>query len=195
MKKTGSRYARSVILAAVISAVTFSAAVARENRPSPGKNPPIVIRPEFYLDMEEKEVRERLPWPLEITITAVDASGKILAGPMTVVASEYVVGAEFERAVKTGNPDGKEPDEKGTKKFSTPADVSVILESLEFAAHIDYAGAYSIYIKSFVRLKIRSDKTSETYKTMTTRECWPKKEVSLAEFPGVTLKIKTRWLD
>lgn len=162
------------------------------------KKPSVEIRPEIYLDLGDswsQSYKERLPWPLEITITAVDSENKILAGPMVMVTSENLVGAEFHRAASIKPTQTDEEKKEKTKTFSTPEGISTILEKLEFAAYVTHEGAYSIYVRGFTRLTIQTDKSSETYQTMTTRECWPKKELVFAEFPGVKLKIKTRWLD
>ncbi|MBI3987008.1 MAG: hypothetical protein HY343_08820 [Lentisphaerae bacterium] len=230
---------------------------AMADKPS-ASQPKIEIHPEFFLGWTQPEQPppppKRLPWPLKITLTAVNASNEVIAGPMSVTTTEELVGSRFRKASVTpaasvtGLPPpaaatsipttggvssvaggtttartapssspavvptlrparsaaqsashsaaGGEVGTMADKPAFTTAPASAIqLQELEFASLVDTRGAGFMNLKCFVRLTLAENGHAEQVQTLTTVECRPDRETTLATFGGLSLKILVGWND
>ena len=166
------------------------------------------MRPEIYLDLSQyprnrpREVK-RLPWPLVITITAVDTNNNAVTGPITVTTYEEFTGSSFKRqsvkvrpAVPADTNDaasaGASPD-AGAGLFELLQGISVQMEQMDFAAQVFADGANSLRMRCFARVHLKSGLNTESFEALSTIEGRPGREHLLAQFPGISLRIRATW--
>ena len=166
------------------------------------------MRPEIYLDLSQyprnkpREIK-RLPWPLVITITAIDTNNNAVTGPITVTTYEEFTGGSFKRQavnIKPAAPvDTNAIDSSGAVQnkdaglFELLQGVAVQMEQMDFAAQVFADGANSLRLRCFARVHIKSGMNTQSFETFTTIESRPGREHLLAQFPGVSLRIRATW--
>lgn len=164
--------------------------------PPPAPLPPIEIHPEIYLGVAPPPppavwINKRLPWPMDITLIALDGASNVVAGPLILSVAEEYAGSSFKQAAL--KPKSVKTEGSNSVPVQVVADGATELQALEFAVHTAPKGANIIFLKCFVRLKMAKDGEAADYQTLTTVECHPDRETTLARFPNIEWRIKARW--
>lgn len=171
-------------------------------------NPGSLMRPEIYLDLSQyprnkpREVK-RLPWPLVITITAADTNNNAVTGPITMTTYEEFTGGSFKRQSASIKPpiqadtnavdSGQPGPETYAGVFELFQGIAVQMEEMDFAVQVFADGANSLRLRCFARVHVKSGTSTQSFEALSTIECRPGREHLLAQFPGVTLRIRATW--